>query len=106
MFHSGKMTTGTGLPDDRGFDTHYRNEQCDNSKFNAIKHVAQNEEKFKKVKIWLTHMCLNREMGDRFDCFDNRGLILIAANMYTGTALISEADVCLLYTSPSPRDRG
>ena len=93
MFHSGKMTTGTGLPDDHGFDTHKTNEQCDIEKFNAIKNVAQNEEKFKKAKIWLTHMCLNREMGDRFDCFDAQVQILVASNIYTMKAIISEADV-------------
>ena len=91
MFHSGKMTTGTGLPN--RFHSHYTNEQSDTAKFNAIKYVAQNEEKFKKVKIWLTHMALNREMGDRFDCFEGGGHFLCTQNIYTMKAIISEADV-------------
>ena len=93
MFHSGKMTNGTGLPDNRGFDVHYTNEQRDTSKFNTIKNIAQKEKKLKKTKIWLTLMALNREMGDRFDCFDDRGHIMVAENIYTMKAIISEADV-------------
>ena len=95
MFHSGKMTTGRGLPN--RFDAHYTNEQFDKTKFNAIKYVAQNEQKFKKVKIWLTHMALNREMGDRFDCFEAGGLLLNLRNIYTMKAIISEADVLQFY---------
>jgi len=91
MFHSGKMTSGTGLAN--RFDAHYTNEQSDNVKFNAIKYVAQNEDKFKNVKIWLTHMALNREIGDRFDCFEDGGLCLNLENAYTYKAIISEADV-------------
>ena len=50
MFHSGKMTTGTGLQDG-GFDTHYTNAWADKYKFNAIKLVAKSISKLKKVKI-------------------------------------------------------
>ena len=91
MFHSGKMTSGTGLAN--MYDAHYTNEQSDNAKFNAIKYVAQNEDKFKKVKIWLTQMALNREIGDQFDCFEGGGPFLNAQNAYTMKAIISEADV-------------
>ena len=91
MFHAGKMTTGEGLPN--LYDAHYTNKQSDTLKFNAIKYVAHNEEKFKKVKIWLTHMALNREIGDRFDCFEGGGFFLNCQNAYTYKAIISEADV-------------
>ena len=63
------MTTGTGLHHHR-FGTHYTNAQADNLKFKAIKSIVQSTPKLKKVKIWLTLMTLNRELGDRFDLFD------------------------------------
>ena len=76
MFHSGKMTTGTSqlVTTDYLFGLHQSNEKHDNLKFDAIKYVAQNEDKFKKMKIWLTQMALNREKGDPFDCFEGWGL--------------------------------
>ena len=87
------MTTGTGLHDHR-FGTHYTNAQADNLKFNAIKSVVQSTPKLKKVKIWLTLMTLNRELGDPFDLFDVcKGIILMMSNAYTMKGLICEADV-------------
>ena len=104
MFHSGKMTTGTGLPD-LGFDHHFTNQQADNLKFNAIRLVAQSIQKLKNIKIWLTLMTLNRELGDRFDFFDgqHRWHILRAENCYTLNSLICEADVLQFHGETNDR---
>ena len=105
MFHSGKMTTGTGLQD-LGFmiDYHNRNQHADKSKFNAIKSVARSNSKLKKVKIWLTLMTLNREIGDPFDLFDVcQGHILMMSNGYAMKGLICEADVLQFYGEANDR---